>query len=155
MSSEAPDGKVTPTEFMNYYANVSSSVDNDDYFELMMRNAWHISGGEGWCANSSNTRVLCTHADGRETVEEMKNDMGMKKNDKEAMMANLVAQGITDVVEIANVGSVDNTTPPVAAAAGPTGMGAGSRVNSEGAPRVSSVNNSRRAPGGQTTLVLG
>ena len=67
-----PDGKVTPVEFLNYYSNVSSSIDNDDYFELMMRNAWHISGGEGWCANSSCLRVLCKHADGHETVEEMK-----------------------------------------------------------------------------------
>jgi calcyphosin len=67
-----PDGKVTPAEFLNYYNNVSSSIDNDDYFELMMRNAWHISGGEGWCANSSCLRVLCKHADGHESVEEMK-----------------------------------------------------------------------------------
>merc|ERR1719326_299517 len=37
------DGKVTRNEFMNYYANVSSSIDDDDYFELMIRNAWHIS----------------------------------------------------------------------------------------------------------------
>jgi calcyphosin len=66
------DGKVTPAEFLNYYNNVSSSIDNDDYFELMMRNAWHISGGEGWCANSSCLRVLCKHADGHESVEEMK-----------------------------------------------------------------------------------
>ena len=41
------DGKVTRQEFINYYANVSSSIDNDEYFELMIRNAWHISGGEG------------------------------------------------------------------------------------------------------------
>ncbi len=66
------DGKVTPAEFINYYSNVSSSIDNDDYFELMIRNAWHISGGEGWCANSSCRRVLVTHADGRQTVEEIK-----------------------------------------------------------------------------------
>ena len=66
------DGKVTPEEFCNYYANVSASIDNDDYFELMIRNAWHISGGEGWCANTSNRRVLVTHTDGRQTVEEVK-----------------------------------------------------------------------------------
>lgn len=40
--------KVTPDEFVAYYNNVSASIDNDDYFELMIRNAWHISGGEGW-----------------------------------------------------------------------------------------------------------
>ncbi len=70
--TEEKDGKVTPNEFCKYYSNVSSSIDDDDYFELMIRNAWHISGGEGWCANSSNRRVLCVHKDGRQTVEEIK-----------------------------------------------------------------------------------
>jgi hypothetical protein len=78
----------------------------------MIRNAWHISGGdytiyitwyipkliydiiigEGWCANSSCRRVLVTHRDGRQTVEEIKNDLGIGANDKEAMIANLRAQ---------------------------------------------------------------
>lgn len=48
------DGKVTRNEFENYYRNVSASIDDDDYFELMIRNAWHISGGQGWCENTSN-----------------------------------------------------------------------------------------------------
>jgi Ca2+-binding EF-hand superfamily protein len=88
------DGIVTRDEFHNYYANVSGNVDSDDYFELMIRNAWHISGGEGWCQNTTNKRVLVTHADGRQTVEEIKNDMGLKANDKAGMVARLRAQGI-------------------------------------------------------------
>lgn len=31
------DNKVTKEEFENYYADVSSNVDRDDYFELMIR----------------------------------------------------------------------------------------------------------------------
>ena len=85
------DGKVTPDEWLNYYKNVSSSIDNDDYFELMIRNAWHISGGEGWCANTSNRRVLVTHADGRQSVEEIKNDLGVKADQ---YSQNLRDQGI-------------------------------------------------------------
>ena len=37
----------------------------------MMRNAWHISGGEGEAANSSNRRVLVIHSDGSEEVVEL------------------------------------------------------------------------------------
>eukprot|EP00997_Jenningsia_sp_PLL12_P006394 NODE_2939_length_842_cov_124.563682_g2436_i0.p1 GENE.NODE_2939_length_842_cov_124.563682_g2436_i0~~NODE_2939_length_842_cov_124.563682_g2436_i0.p1 ORF type:complete len:193 (-),score=53.92 NODE_2939_length_842_cov_124.563682_g2436_i0:263-814(-) len=94
------DGKVTFAEFCAYYSNVSASIDDDDYFELMMRNAWHISGGEGWCANSSNRRVLATHSSGNQTVEEIKNDLGISEDDEEAIWANLTAQGLTDVVEV-------------------------------------------------------
>ena len=52
------NGMVTREGFEDYYANISASVDSDDYFELMMRNAWHMSGGEGQAANSANRRVL-------------------------------------------------------------------------------------------------
>lgn len=34
------DGKVFYEEFEEYYKDVSASIDTDDYFELMMRNAW-------------------------------------------------------------------------------------------------------------------
>eukprot|EP00736_Rhodelphis_marinus_P011918 Rmarinus@m.15932 len=88
------DGIVTREEFHKYYSNVSASIDNDDYFELMMRNAWHISGGEGWCANTTNRRVLVTHADGRQSVEEIKNDIGISSENTSAMQANLRKQGI-------------------------------------------------------------
>jgi len=64
------DGIVTRAEFRDYYKDVSASVDDDDYFELMMRNAWRISGGEGWCGNTANTRVLHTNADGSQEVRE-------------------------------------------------------------------------------------
>ena len=89
------DGKVTRDEFANYYANVSANIDDDDYFELMMRNAWHISGGEGWCANTANRRVLVTHADGRKSVEEIHDDLGLKADDRAGMVARLRAQGLS------------------------------------------------------------
>jgi Ca2+-binding EF-hand superfamily protein len=36
------DGVVTFEEFCDYYKDVSCSIDDDDYFELMIRNAWKI-----------------------------------------------------------------------------------------------------------------
>ena len=72
VGSKEKDAVITKSEFEHYYANLSASIDRDDYFELMIRNAWHISGGEGWAANTTNRRVLVTHADGRQTVEEIK-----------------------------------------------------------------------------------
>lgn len=38
------DRSVTPDEFLEYYNNVSASIDNDQYFELMMINAWKLHG---------------------------------------------------------------------------------------------------------------
>ena len=117
------DGVVTFSEFCHYYSNVSCSIDDDDYFELMIRNAWHISGGEGWCANSSCRRVLVTHPDGTQTVEEVKNDIGMKADDKAAMKANIEAQGVS-VGNIELAGSVDTTKPPKAPGSAPASLSA-------------------------------
>lgn len=93
------DTTIDWEEFLEHYEWLSPSIDNDAYFELMIRNAFRISGGEGAAANTSCRRVLVTHRDGRQTVEEIKNDFGITKFDHEKMMANLRAQGF-DPVEI-------------------------------------------------------
>lgn len=52
-NNNAPDHVVTKEEFEEYYNNISASIDNDQYFELMMNNAWKINEGDrtygkGW-----------------------------------------------------------------------------------------------------------
>ena len=102
------DGKVTRDEFVNYYTNISANIDDDDYFELMIRNAWHIAGGEGAAANSANRRVLVTSTDGSQKVETITNDLGLKAEDKEGMVARLRAQGV-NAANIELYGGMDDT----------------------------------------------
>lgn len=38
------DARVTYEEFEEYYANISVSIDNDEYFALMINNSWNLKG---------------------------------------------------------------------------------------------------------------
>ena len=54
VAGDARDGSVTKSEWVEYYNNVSMSVDRDDYFELMMNQTWNLKGDrvtkKGWGA---------------------------------------------------------------------------------------------------------
>merc|ERR1719265_1640370 len=89
------DGIATREEFKEYYKNVSASIEDDDYFELMIRNAWHIPGGEGWCENTANTRLLVVFKDGTQKVVCVDNDLGLDFKNREAVLAALTKQGLT------------------------------------------------------------
>lgn len=41
-SGGVADDVVTQEEFMNYYATISASIDNDTYFDLMMRKSFNL-----------------------------------------------------------------------------------------------------------------
>jgi len=52
-NNDAPDHIVTKEEFEEYYNNISASIDDDKYFEVMMNNAWKMNEadktyGKGW-----------------------------------------------------------------------------------------------------------
>ncbi len=82
------DGIVTLEEFEDYYKDISASIDGDNYFELMIRNAWHIPGGEGECENTTIQRVLKTNPDGTQEVVMVENDL-QKRRDMAASNASL------------------------------------------------------------------
>lgn len=94
------DGVITWAEFLDYYSDISAGIENDEYFELMMRNCWHISGGTGAAANTSCRRVLVTYKDGRQLIEEIKNDLGIGPKDIDKMKMALEKQGCRDIVKI-------------------------------------------------------
>ena len=51
-NADTREGVVTMDEWLEYYNNVSMSIDNDEYFQLMMNNAWNLDGNKvtkkGW-----------------------------------------------------------------------------------------------------------
>lgn len=57
-NSNAPDHIVDRNEWEEYYNNVSASIDNDEYFMLMMNNAWNLDGKKvtkgGWSNKDTN-----------------------------------------------------------------------------------------------------
>lgn len=44
MTDNPRDYRVTLDEFIEYYTNVSASIDDDLYFSTMMNSAWNLSG---------------------------------------------------------------------------------------------------------------
>lgn len=98
------DGKVTLEEFREYYNDVSASIDSDEYFELMIKNAWHIvdtkADPRSPVANTSNLRVLVEFVDGRQEIIAIQNDLGLDKSDVRALRSALRRQGYSNIAKI-------------------------------------------------------
>lgn len=101
------NGVVVFSEFLDYYSNVSATIEDDNYYELMMRNAWHISGGEGAAANTSCKRVLVEFKDRDPEVIEIKNDFGLNFNDPRAVKAHLYKQGVHGIAKVKLFGAME------------------------------------------------
>merc|ERR1719321_2474324 len=85
-------GRLPSNAALEYFLGQFDTIEKDDYFELMIRNAWHIPGGEGWCANTSNVRLLVVSEDGAQRVVMIENDLGLDLHDRQAVMAALASQ---------------------------------------------------------------
>lgn len=96
------DGIVTLEEFIDYYRDVSPSIDRDDYFELMMRNAWHLPGGVGAAQNTTCRRLMVVQRNGTQSVQTLKDDLGINSHDFDRLRAALHWQGVHNVVRIEN-----------------------------------------------------
>merc|ERR1712203_1326341 len=114
------DGTITKAEFIDYYADISAGIHNDQYCERMIRNAWHLSGGQGVCRNTTclrvlvtytdgrqgvcrNTpclRVLVTYTDGRQGVVEVENDLGLDRTDTAEIRRRLQKQGVRHIQSV-------------------------------------------------------
>jgi Ca2+-binding EF-hand superfamily protein len=94
------DDEITLDEFLEYYNDISVSIDSDAYFELMMRNAWHLAGGKGASACTTTRRVLVTHLDGTSNIEEVEDDMGINWQDEEMVKSRLRKQGVSDILKV-------------------------------------------------------
>jgi calcyphosin len=95
-----PGGAVTWPEFLDYYKGLSVGIDDDSYFELMIRNAWHLAGGDGMSENTTCRRVLVVHTDGSQEVVEIKDDFGLGKFDIENIGKRLLSQGVRNISSI-------------------------------------------------------
>ena len=86
--------------------SVGRSLGRSDALVARACGAWHVSGGEGWCANTTNKRVMVTHQDGRQTVEEIKDDLGVTSDQ---YGARLRSQGVNDAQKVSSYGEGGDT----------------------------------------------
>jgi hypothetical protein len=72
MNDNERDFRVELEEFIEYYTNVSASIDDDMYFQAMMNSAWNLSGdaasyktyAKGWGGEDNNNKRPQTGATG-------------------------------------------------------------------------------------------
>lgn len=90
---------IEEKDFVRCYANMGFEISSEQLFERIVRNTWHVSGGEGKCANTSCRRVQVVHTNGRVSMQEVKDDLGVGDS-MEKIVANLTLQGLKDIAKV-------------------------------------------------------
>lgn len=100
------DGKVTLIEFETYYENVGALIASDDYFEAMIRNAWHLEGAEGGAC----LRLRVSMFDGEKDyskVVEIRDDMEINRQSprfQQKVLKMLEDRGYKDIMNVEVMG---------------------------------------------------
>eukprot|EP01013_Petalomonas_cantuscygni_P032657 TRINITY_DN59287_c0_g1_i1.p1 TRINITY_DN59287_c0_g1~~TRINITY_DN59287_c0_g1_i1.p1 ORF type:complete len:382 (-),score=70.20 TRINITY_DN59287_c0_g1_i1:152-1297(-) len=105
------DGNITFREFRRYYDELSATIDSDEYFELMVRNAWRIPGGTGQAKSSAIPRAIVEHLDGSKEVVEVQQSLGLKRSDTTELVKRLQRQGVRSIKRAVLLG-VTQEDPP-------------------------------------------
>jgi len=70
------DGEVSFVEFEQYYENIGAMVENDDYFEAIVRNAWQLEGATG----GHSMKVHVTDSFGRGQRVEIRGELNVDRH---------------------------------------------------------------------------
>lgn len=92
------EGVVTRGEFASYYASVSASIDDDDYFEDVVCGTWRIPRGGHRATSMAGNRVLARLVDGDQRVVMLDSNSRVNVHDFPAVISQLKAQGVTNVI---------------------------------------------------------
>lgn len=98
------DGSVTLAEFERYYEDVGALITSDDYFVMMVQNAWHLEGAAGGHC----LRVRVTDSNGYGHVVEVREDTGIDRRapDFDAKLRKILSEryGVKDMANIEVMG---------------------------------------------------
>ena len=96
------NGIVLWPEFLDYFKAISISIDDDNTFELLLRNSFtfgqEVTNGQKPQTNSR--RVLVVHNDGTQEVVEFVDNSGISRYDYQTTVKKLNDQGIYDIKDI-------------------------------------------------------
>eukprot|EP00941_MAST-03F_sp_MAST-3F-sp1_P003654 g3654.t1 len=91
-------GVIYPADFEHYYETLSASIDDDDYFEFMIKKTWHIISGE--CRKNTTSQRVVTDSSHKQVIDEVKNDFD--KSNRKTMVEKLKRAGRNVPTEDAN-----------------------------------------------------